>query len=107
MNTYFKESNATSKKYQQAAKGQTCTLHVPGVCKGNRKTVVLCHLESRKKGWGNKSPDFLGVDACNRCHDWLDRRRFKGIMEEERDTIILNALKETLMRRNNQGILKI
>lgn len=104
---FLKEPKFESKKIRQAAKGQTCTLNVPGVCRQDKSTVVLCHLSTRRKGTGNKSPDLVAVDGCNRCHDWLDGRAFRGIAEQERDTIILKALKETLMRRINQNLITL
>lgn len=104
---FLKENTFESKKIRDAARGQTCTLNVPGVCRQERETVVLCHLPTRRKGMGNKSPDLVAVDACHRCHDWLDGRNHRGVAEPEREGIILNALKNTLIRRINQNLIQL
>lgn len=59
---------------RKAARGQDCTLRIPGVCNGNPETVVLCHSNrlSDGKGMGLKAPDISGCFGCHACHAVLD-----------------------------------
>lgn len=91
-----------SRKMRQSARGETCTLRLPG-CNHDPETTVLCHL--RMFGWagmGQKPHDFLAVYACSDCHDKLDRRgsRADGFTHED----VLRALGETLSRMHEKGI---
>lgn len=61
---------------RKAARGQDCTLRIPGVCNWNPETTVLCHspfLDSGR-GMGLKAPDEEACFGCSACHDVLDRR---------------------------------
>ena len=63
-----------SKAIRNAARGESCTLMIPGVCNGNPETAVMAHLPSPIKGY--KSTDLGGcVCACSDCHDAIDGRR--------------------------------
>lgn len=92
-----------SKPYRDAARGQDCTLRLPGVCNHNPETVVLCHLPCGMKGTAMKSPDNMAIDACSACHAVLDGADRWTI--EARD--YLRALAETQMRRLEAGIMTI
>lgn len=63
-----------SKALRDSARGQFCTLQIPGICNGNPETTVLCHLPSSTHGMGYKSDDFWAVFGCNCCHDVIDGR---------------------------------
>ena len=64
-----------STKLRNSAKGQACTLQIPGVCNANPETTVLCHAPSEVKGMGNKSHDFHAAFGCSACHEALDQHR--------------------------------
>lgn len=61
---------------RKAARGQDCTMRIPGVCNWNPETTVLCHSNelSDGKGMGLKAPDTEAAFACCNCHDVLDGR---------------------------------
>jgi hypothetical protein len=61
---------------RRAARGQDCTIEIPGVCNCNPDTVVLCHDNrlSAGKGMGLKAPDTEAAFGCSACHDVLDGR---------------------------------
>ena len=86
-----------SKKIRASARGENCTIRYPG-CRNDRETVVLCHLNSKWKGTGNKSPDLFGVYACHYCHGHLDH-------EFVEDYDKLRALQETQMRLYKKGLI--
>lgn len=63
-----------SEKYLKQAKGQECTLQIPGVCIGGTETTVACHSPLKEDREGTKAPDFCVAWGCRACHDTLDRR---------------------------------
>ncbi|NWA20322.1 DUF1364 domain-containing protein [Serratia liquefaciens] len=63
-----------SKALRDSARGQCCTLQIPGICNGNPETTVLCHLPSNTHGIGYKSDDYWAVFGCSSCHDAIDGR---------------------------------
>lgn len=93
--TPFKRSASTTKKaapaprapmkskgprmtpIRRAARGQDCTMLIPGVCNRDPDTTVLCHSNSLAdgKGMGLKAPDTAACFGCSSCHDVLDGRR--------------------------------
>ncbi|MCE0850532.1 DUF1364 domain-containing protein [Pseudomonas asiatica] len=63
-----------SKKVRESARGQDCTVRIPGTCNFNPETTVLAHLPCGQKGMGMKGFDTVAVYACSACHDVLDGR---------------------------------
>jgi hypothetical protein len=62
---------------RKEARGRDCLVRIPGVCKNNRDTTVLAHINERSlvgAGMGQKVPDIFGAHSCSDCHDVLDRR---------------------------------
>jgi hypothetical protein len=66
-----------SKKLRDSARGQDCTLRLPGICQGGTDTTVLCHMPSHigLKGMGMKVPDYWACFGCHACHDVIDGRK--------------------------------
>lgn len=52
------------------AMGRECQIRVPGVCSGDNRTVVLCHLPGA--GMGRKHHDLHGAWGCYTCHAVVD-----------------------------------
>jgi hypothetical protein len=73
----MKSSKPKMTPARRAAKGEDCTLRIPGVCNSNSETVVLCHSNRLEhgKGMGLKAPDAAACFGCSDCHDVLDGRR--------------------------------
>ena len=55
---------------RRLAKGRDCQIRIPGVCSGDPRTVVLCHLPGA--GMGRKSNDIHGAWGCFECHAVVD-----------------------------------
>jgi hypothetical protein len=68
-------------KYTKSARGQYCTIRIPGVCNFNPETTVLAHLNGG--GMGMKRADIIGAYACSDCHDAIDRRTNVGLQPRE------------------------
>lgn len=64
-------------KLTESARGELCTIRLPGVCLFHPETTVWCHANGSAagKGIGMKSHDLLGAFGCQPCHDVYDRRR--------------------------------
>jgi hypothetical protein len=95
---------------RRAAKGQDCTLRLPGICNFNIETTVLCHSPYLKdgRGMGLKSPDECAVFGCSNCHDVLDKRVFVApsiITAEEIEIAFRVALKRTHSILEMMGLL--
>lgn len=96
-----------SKKLTDAAKGQTCTLQIVGVCNMNPESVVFAHFPSETHGMAYKSDDFWGADACHHCHDVIDGRVHYDFEPGEKAEYMLNALHRTLSRRLRAGLIEV
>lgn len=61
---------------RRSARGEECTIRLPGVCNFNPETTVLCHsnLLEDGKGKGIKAPDHKAAYGCSACHDVVDGR---------------------------------
>ena len=71
---YPKHRTFVSTAIRNFARGQDCTLMIPGVCNRNPETTVHCHLRMFGMVGVNQKPhDFHGVHACSDCHRMLDR----------------------------------
>lgn len=69
---------------RELARGQDCTIRIPGVCNHNTATTVLAHYRlAGTCGTGIKPPDELGAWACSSCHDFVDGRINGGIITTE------------------------
>lgn len=88
-----------SKKIRASAKGEDCLLRMPG-CRNDTSTVSLCHLNSRFKGWANKTPDIFAVYACYHCHTKLDSSQ---VSKEDQ----IRALMDTQIKLYQKGLLEI
>lgn len=91
-------------KLRQSARGQECSLRLPGICNGNPETTVLAHLNCVDKGMGFKSPDHWGVFACSSCHQALDTHQ---IPDEQRAEYTLSALYETWKTWIKTGLVRV
>ena len=62
-------------KIRKAAKGQECTVRLPGICNWNPETTVFAHLGGAGMGAKyERSGMEWGAFCCSSCHDEIDRR---------------------------------
>jgi len=92
-----------STKLRESARGQDCTLRIPGICNFNPETTVLAHLPCGHKGVGMKSPDVMAVFSCSHCHTFIDSQRFAELTAKH----ILQALAETQMYWVQKGLITV
>lgn len=93
-----------SKAVRASARGERCTLRIPGVCNDYPETTVFAHY--RLFGWmglGEKV-DPLGCYACSACHRLIDLedRGLDVVSYED----LLRAFGETIVRLIRNGAMK-
>ncbi len=90
----------------KSARGQVCTLALPGICRSRTDTVVWCHSPYIEdgKGTGIKAHDALGAYGCVDCHDALDGRRKTDISRDEMRDYFHRALKKSLILMWRNGV---
>ena len=94
-----------SKKIRDAARGEQCTLRIPGVCRHDSETVVLAHPPVGNGGMGMKGSDIDGAFACNECHDVLDGRTTHTVPQWEVYECFIRGSAETRARLYEMGLL--
>ena len=84
-----------SKKITDSARGQPCTMRLPG-CLDNQ-SVVFCHINDGTQGTGMKASDLSGFYGCANCHDAYDGRKDYplGSSVFSKDADALRAMQET------------
>lgn len=100
-----------STKVLNSARGQTCTMRLPGICNGNPETTVWCHLNGGAfgKGMGQKAHDILGFHGCFACHSYLDTGHGTRplVSNDVLLECLLNAVCETYVRLVRAGIVVV
>ncbi len=95
MPTLTKQQPIRSKKLRNAARGQQCTVNLPGICSYDRDTVVLAHLHDEVFGKGQKADDTSAIHACHTCHTAIDRGTH-GLSRADLLEMLLRALQRTI-----------
>ena len=94
-----KAETCESKVIRRFAKGQECTLRIPGICNRNPETTVHCHIRLPGfAGIGSKPDDWLGYHGCSNCH------AFEEAGNAGWDDVLL-ALANTQRRLFDAGLL--
>lgn len=94
-----------NKKILNFAKGQDCTMNLPGFCNYNSETSVFAHLNESfaGKGTAQKADDCAGFIGCSGCHTAYDTGK---IEEEDKYFYLLRACYRTTRKLIDAGILK-
>lgn len=90
-----------SKKIRESARGEDCTFRFPGICNFNPETTVWCHIDTKYKGMGIKSPDIHGAYGCSSCHSNLDLHKVRNA------EWVLDAMVESQMKLIEKGLLEV
>lgn len=96
-------------KITRSAKGQHCTVRLPGVCNGNPETVVLAHGNGSAydKGIGAKSRDWQAAYSCSACHDVVDRRRSTDLTRDQVELYFAHGVMRTQRILETKGLLVV
>lgn len=96
-----------SQPMRDAAKGEACTLAIPGICNGDPETTVLAHLPDESHGMSLKSVDVSSCFGCHACHDAIDDRMQPVLTNEEREWYMRRAQTRTWKRLVALGVVLI
>lgn len=94
-----------SKAIMASARGQPCSLRLPGYCNHNVLTTVCAHLPGIGKGTGTKVSDLHVAYMCSECHRAMDLN-----LVEQDGTFwkwVLRAHCETQARMVEAGIITV
>lgn len=86
-----------SQVLRRSAKGQRCTLNLPGICNYDEQTVVLAHIHDEQFGKSQKADDTSSMFCCFACHSAYDLHR-TGLDEAALLKMVLRAHFRTLRR---------
>jgi len=101
----LKNTRVKSTKITRAAKGQPCTLRIPGVCNRDDSTSVFSHLNGG--GMAIKHHDLHGCISCSDCHDWLDERIISRADYDHKMCEFLRAMVETQNFLMKQKLIQV
>jgi len=90
-------------KITKSAKGEDCAFRFLGICNFNPETTVFCHINTKYKGIGIKSPPIFGAYGCSSCHDALDGRSNKLFNNSD----VMDAMIETQYKLMEKGLICI
>lgn len=90
-----------------SAKGEDCTVRIPGICNYQPETTVYAHINSVRLGHGvgKKNQDIHGCYACSSCHDVIDGRRKSAFGKEAIKNMQYEAVMETQLKLIEKGLL--
>ncbi len=96
------------KKITDSARGESCSVRLPGICNYDNNTVVFAHINGVRFGHGIGIKTKLGAYACSSCHDALDGRtkRPDGIEIDDLKLAHYEGVMETMTRLFEKGIIK-
>lgn len=106
----MKRSRPKSTPIRQSAKGEDCTMMIPGVCNHNPETVVWAHSNRYEHGksMGRKAEDRFGCYSCSSCHAVLDGQATRpyGVTKEDIESYFDQAMERSQSILRDKGLLK-
>lgn len=93
-------------KVRESARGEDCTLRLPGVCNFNPETTVFCHSNRIADGKGMGIKAKTGAYGCSSCHDVLDGRapRPEGMSYDDMQDLFDAGVEKTKARLEAKGL---
>lgn len=91
-----------------AARGESCTFQIPGVCNADPDTVVGCHLPDGSGGSSRLTGPLSLAFGCSNCHDFIDRRvHISGFDDSDREFFMRRGMMRTINRLIEKGLVRI
>lgn len=91
-----------------AARGQQCTIRLPGHCSWDSEKTMLCHLRlPGVAGVAFKPHDLLAVIGCHECHQVIDGHQRTDLPGAAVDRALLEALARTLLIWEREGLIEV
>lgn len=89
---------------RELARGEKCTIRLPGICNHDPETTVLCHVRLiGVSGMSDKAADLLGAWGCSACHAACDT---SGPLDyEKRRAALLEGTARTIHQLVKRGVV--
>lgn len=100
----------TPKKIMDGARGEPCTLNIPGICNYDVETSVMCHLSDGSGGSARLAGPLSIAIGCSACHDMIDGRNYKALdleFENDREFYLRRGMNRTLNKLIEKGLIKL
>jgi hypothetical protein len=93
-------------KVRESARGEDCTLRLPGICNWNNETTVFCHSNRLGDGKGMGMKAKIGAYGCSSCHAVLDGQlpRPAHLTYEQVQGLFDNGVKATQSILERKGL---
>jgi len=91
----------------RSAKGEACTVRLPGVCCHDNETTVFAHINGIRYGHGVGQKTNFGAYACCNCHDVLDGRVKHNFEYDYLKLCHLEAVLETMIKLEKKGLITL
>lgn len=95
------------KKITDSAKGEDCTIRLPGISNRDSETVVYCHINGIRFGHGTGIKTEFGAYGCSDCHEVVDGRRKSNYNHDYIRASHLEGVIETLRKLNAKGLINL
>ncbi|MEE9158941.1 MAG: nuclease domain-containing protein [Gammaproteobacteria bacterium] len=97
----------TPKKITDAAKGEPCTLNIPGHCNYNIETTCFCHHDDGTGGSNRLTGPLSGGIGCSGCHDCIDGRVPTALSQDDMEFFKRRSQNRTINRLIELGLVKV
>jgi hypothetical protein len=97
-------------KITKSARGEACTVRIPGICNFNPQTTIFAHINGIRfgHGTGHKVEDLHGAYCCNSCHDVIDARVKTGLHSREAIKLMhYEGVLETQGKLVEKGLVRV
>ncbi|MCH8506470.1 MAG: DUF1364 domain-containing protein [Ectothiorhodospiraceae bacterium] len=102
-----KDPPVRSRQLRESARGQDCTIRLPGICSGDPATTILAHPPVGNGGMSSKGSDDDGAFCCDACHSVIDGRVKARIHPEEILECWIRGSQETRAIWRRMGLLSV
>lgn len=95
-------------RIQAAARGEMCTIRIPGICNHDPATTVLCHVRRKWNcGVALKPADTHAFFGCSACHAVHDGQRISNFSRQDLTNMALDAVLRTHDRLAEKGLIEV
>ena len=89
----------------KSARGESCTVRIPGHCNFNQETTVAAHYNTVRLGSGKGIKSRHVAYCCSSCHAVLDGAVKSGFTKDELKLMHLEGVLETNNKLADKGLL--
>lgn len=99
---------AKQDKYTKSARGQLCTVRIPGICNHNPKTTQPAHVTVKGlHGTATKMSNIHIAYACDSCHAVMDGRLQSEYTRDDVKLMAFEGLIRTQQIMIDEGVINL